>query len=96
MAQPLPTRAKQPTETRTITFNFQPKLATGDALTGSATITVDSGITAAGTSRNGNIVTTRVSSGTAASDYRIECSCATTGGDTLELAATIEVRADAN
>lgn len=94
--RPLPARQKQPTEVRTLTFDFSTKLATGDALTGTATITVDTGITAAGTTRSGNTVTTRISSGTDAEDYRVECSCATTGGDTLELAVTIEVRADAN
>lgn len=91
-----PTRQKQPGEARTLSFDFTDKLASGDSLTGTATVTVASGLTAGTPSRTGNVVSVRLSSGTDGTDYNVQCSCATTDGDTLHLDATIEVREAAN
>ena len=92
----LPVRQKKPAEVRTITFDFGTKLASGDSLTGSATVTVPSGLTAASPVRSGNEVNVRLSGGTDASDYTVKCSCATTNGDTLQLSMLVEVRENAN
>jgi hypothetical protein len=92
----IPTRRKQPTEKRTLTFEFAEKLAPGDALTGSPTITASSGITATAGSKSGTTVSTQVSGGTAGNEYTVSCRIGTTQGDVLELDVVVEVRDDAN
>lgn len=89
-------RTKQPDETRTLTFEFSDKLATGDALTGAATITADTGLTVAGATVSGTTVTCQVSGGAHGSNYNVSCKMSTTQGDVLELDALIAVIANEN
>ena len=96
MPSPLATRQKQAGEKRTLPFDFTSKLADDDALTGTATVTAATGLTADNVVRTGNIVTMQLSSGSAGTDYRVDCQCSTTSGDVLRLSVTIEVRADVN
>jgi hypothetical protein len=93
---PTPERTKTPLEARALTFEFSDKLAPGDTLTGSATITPATGITAAGTLVTGTKVNTRLSGGTDGRDYLVTCRIGTTLGDTLELDVLLLVRAGVN
>lgn len=93
---PVPTRKKYLSEARTLTFDFTDKLAVGDSLTGSPTVTNDTGITISGTSRSGSLVSLKVSGGQLNVDYRIRVSCATGAGDTVELDVIVKITNDAN
>lgn len=102
VAIPTPTpRRKQPTEKRTLSFDFTRSLyregAVADTL--SAIVSVDGTI---GTfvvgpgSRAGNVISCQASGGDAGSDYLVTIRGATGLGDLLELTASVEVREDAN
>jgi hypothetical protein len=95
----LPTRQKKASETRTLTFAFANKLALGDTLTGTPTVThVDpgSGLTFAGVTLSGALVSVRVAGGTDGEDYWIRAACGTTSGDLLAIDVLLEIRDRAN
>jgi hypothetical protein len=95
-ASNLPTRRKQSTEKRTITFDFTQKLAAGDTVSSISSLTAAAGLTISAGTLVGNQVSCQVSSGVDGSDYRVQCRVNTTLTDILELDVVIEVRADAN
>lgn len=88
----VPTRTKQPDEIRTLTFNFESKLAQNDAITGSPTVTKDDGIDIITTQVSGNLVTLRISGGQDQNNYKINVGIATDLGDFVELDVIIRVR----
>lgn len=94
----IPVRAKYPAEVRLVTFNFRSKMSPGETITGIPTVTVAAGITNSAPQVNvaGDLVTTLLSGGTAAQDYPVTCTVATTLGQTLKLVFSLEVRDDAN
>ena len=92
----LPARRKQPTETRTLTFYFTEKLASGDTVASLTSLTASAGLTVGSGSLSSNRVTVQASGGTAGNDYTVQCRVTTTQADILELDVTVEVRDDAN
>lgn len=92
----IPARQKQPTESRSQTFDFSDKLSPGDTVLSITSVLVPSGITATAGTLVGNTVTVRFSGGAAGTDYLAQVRVTTTNGDILELDCTIEVREDAN
>lgn len=95
-ASSVPTRRKQSTEKRTLTFDFGDKLAVGDTVTTVASLTAAAGLTITVGTVVDNTVTCQVSGGSDGNDYLVQCRVNTTGGDILELDVTVEVRAEAN
>ena len=91
---PIPARQKKPGEKKTLTFNFSPKLATGDGLVGLPTITSD--LTTSNAQRVGDRVSVRVEGGNEGMDYNVKVECDTGLGDRLQLDAVIEIRESAN
>ena len=94
----LPNRIKYEGEARKLTFNFTSKLATGDALTGSATVSASPGITVGVPSSDlaTGLVTVLVSGGQINSEYTVRCQHDTVNGETLILTVTVEVQDDVN
>ena len=94
----LPIRIKQPGETRTLTFDFTDKLATGDLLTGTPVVTAATGLTAGAPAlgADSRTVDVPISGGTDAVDYNVQCKCDTVNGDVLQLDATVQVREQNN
>ena len=72
-----------------------PSTASCDPLTGSATVTPPTGITATqqSTDPNGD-VKVRFSGGTASQDYDVLISVGTTGGQTIQCVAVVQVRSE--
>ena len=97
---------KQAAESMIYAFDFQDRLDGVDTLTGTPTVTGSpSGLTidppvlntSETTIRGETIpanqgVLVRISSGTSGEDYRIECVCGTTNGDTLKGDQLLRVR----
>jgi len=92
----IPARRKQPTEKRTLTFDFTEKLASGDSVTTIASVAAATGLTISAGTLVGNLVSAQISSGAAGTDYLVSCRVNTAQGDILELDVTVEVREDAN
>lgn len=94
----LPVLRKYPQENRTATFDFSAKLAAGDSLTGSPTITASAGITTSGASISVGLaqVYVHVSGGASGSDYEVRVEVDTVAGDHLKEIVSVEVRDDAN
>lgn len=77
---------KHPAETVKQAVDFTRWLASGDSLTGSPTVTPDSGIVTTSPSApaiSGNAVVIWISGGTSGTTYDIEVRVSTTGGYTL-------------
>jgi hypothetical protein len=75
---------KQPSEKLKITFDFSDTLLENDSLTGTPTLTSDTGITVTSTAISGDTVTCFVSGGTTGSKYKIEVVVDTVAGEILE------------
>lgn len=86
-------RTKSPRESKTLTWDFSEELASGDSITGTPTATVVGGgtLTVSTPTVSGNVVSTRVSAGTANVNYVVRILALTVGGDTLEEEALIRV-----
>ena len=91
----IPTIQKKPGEDRTVECDFTTKLAAGDSLSGSPTVTADSPITTV-SNRVANSVFVRLGGGIDGADYGFKIVSPTTNGDTLALSGTLEVREDVN
>jgi hypothetical protein len=93
----IPVRVKYAVEDRVISFDFTAKLVAGETVT-TASVTPAAGVTASPPAINvgGYLVTTTVSAGTAGNDYPVTCVAETSGGRTLKLVFSLEVRDDAN
>jgi hypothetical protein len=74
---------KDPGDVKDISIDFTGPLATGDTLTGSATITPDTGITVDSDAVATPLVTIRLSGGTAGERYDVNCEISTTDGETF-------------
>jgi len=99
---PLPTFQKQPTEVRRYGLDFSKKLGS-DTLTGTPTATVSlqsgggsSSLTTSGASISNPLAYITLSGGTSGQDYNVQLSCSTTGGLTLVMDMSIEVREYSN
>lgn len=101
---PIPALQKQPGEIRTVTFRFNEKLTAADTLTGTATVTITPSGTLAvvgtptveSTTPGTGYVNVRLTGGTDAADYNVQCAINTTLGDKLQLDFLMEVRERAN
>lgn len=85
---------KHPGETVKVAVSFAQQLGTGDSLTGTPTVTPDSGITTTSPSAptiSGNTVVIWLSGGTSGVTYDIAVTVTTTGGYTLVADLEIEV-----
>jgi hypothetical protein len=94
----LPVLRKYPQENRTVTFDFTSKLAAGDTLTGSPSVTASAGLTITVPTidpATGQVFA-HVSGGSVGSDYEVRCEVNTTNGDLLREVVSVEVRDDAN
>ena len=94
----IPALQKHPQEVRTVTFDFHNKLAAGDTLAGSPTITASAGLTLTGPTIDTAAAQcyVHVSGGAVGNDYEVRCEVSTTRGDYLREVVRIEVRDDAN
>lgn len=87
---------KHPRESILYAFDFAPLLASGETLSGSPTVSVETGLTKSGAAAiDGATVEQRITGGTAGTDYVVECECATSGSNTFVITGTIKVRDDA-
>ena len=75
---------KDPSDVKDFTVDFSNLLPDGAALTGSATITADAGITVDSNSVSSPDVTVRLSGGTAGNRYNVAVSIASDGSETYE------------
>lgn len=94
-----PTLQKQPLEVRTVTFEFDTKLNTGDSITAGSvagSVTVDSGITFTTPVQDTTRVNVKISGGTVDQNYRVNCRITTAQGETLELDVIIQIREGVN
>lgn len=94
----IPTLSKYPQETRTVTFDFREKLASGDTLAGSPSITASAGLTLTGPTISVPLAQcyVHVSGGAVGNTYQVRCEVATTNSDYLREVVEIEVSDDAN
>ena len=87
------TRVKQPSESRFYNFDFTSKLRTGDALTGSPTVTgAPTGLTIGVPSLSSPLVQVRISGGVDGITYKLTALATTTQGDTLEVDGRLQVK----
>lgn len=91
-----PVRQKQPGEKRTLAFEFGPKIAVGDSLTGTPVMSSDAGLTFGPPVISGTRVSVQISGGTDGNDYAVQCKVDTVGGDILQIDVLIEIREKAN
>lgn len=85
---------KHPSESLVFFGDFANLLPSGASLTGTPTVSVDSGITAGSPSISGTKVNVRISGGTAGTDYDIDIVCADDASNTHVIEGIIEVRAN--
>ena len=82
---------KDPDEEQDYSFNFDNEMATGESLLSVLATNADAGITIDSTVVSGNVVTYRVSGGTAGRRYKIACRFQTTSGRTVEYTGLLKV-----
>ena len=90
----LPTRRFQPGERRPVTFDFTSKLRTGAHLIGTATVSVDPGLTLDGTDSDlgTGLVNAFLKDGIDGGNYTVTCQHNADDGEILMLAMIVEVR----
>lgn len=77
---------KRPTEVRNFDFEFgyQPEITGGETLSGTPTVAATpSGLTIGSPTITGTKVRVQISSGTDGVEYRLTCTCSTSGSKTL-------------
>lgn len=87
-------QTKRPGEARTYEFDFSqfPEIEDGDTLSGTpAVASATSGLTIGSPSRSGSSVLVSISGGSDGVGYNLTCSCATTGGSTLNCVGKLKV-----
>jgi hypothetical protein len=75
---------KDPDDVKDYTVDFSNLLPTGAALTGSATVTADTGLTVDSSAVSDPNVTVRLSGGTAGSRYGVDVQIDSDGGETYD------------
>lgn len=94
LSQARETLVKQPGETLTFDFDFSNLLSSGETLTGTPAVTVQSGsgLSLGTPTIEGRTVKVAVGDGVNGSDYIVQCSVATSLGNVRQMDGRLQVR----